>query len=816
VNTHNRQQQALRLRPIAFAITAALGSYYPHGLQAQQTANNDVIEELIVTATRRSNTVQDIPINITAIRGNDLEERRLVGLNEISRLVPGLQVVDRGPRDSVTDLIARGLNSSGLGPGFSSDSVGVYVGDVPLALDLKTHDLERVEVLIGPQGTLYGSGTLTGAVRYIPVKPRDEFEFSFRGTAMALDHSDGFGSDLGFTFNAPLGDSNFAIRASIDVLDDPGYIDYPFVVREAGVSDPDPDFSDPADVAANLRRVEDASGEDAFSGRIALRWTPTANIDTTLTYYYQDSEAEGRTVANVEVFENVDVGKYESAARYEEPFDNENELFALEIIADLGFAELTSATGLSTYTGLGQRDQTDLLIDFQYGYEFFPTFSSFTREDEDEEIFSQELRLVSSGTGPLNWIVGMFYSDSEQELYSREFTPGFDQFAVDNFGGVALRPDALEYISIDFIDQKEQALFGEVGYEFADDWEITLGARLYEFEVGAVGGFGLPLYDTVFLGEPADEVFVNFDSNETDDSGTLLKLNLAHDFTNDVLGYVTISEGYRIGGLNAISLCTPEQIASGEQELCALQSERSYTADTTTNYEVGVHSTLADGRLMLNAAVYYIDWEDAQIDDTTENGSLPITSNAGKARSKGLELAADWRLGDHWQLTGTFAYNEAELAETALDALGDSLTGPLVTPAGSRLPGSPEVQGSLSLLYTTALRNGWSFDVRYGVSYMGDIANSLGAEQFASVEPWGGEIIPSYTLHDLTIGIASDQWTAALFVDNLTDEYAITGTRTSRRLLAENRGLINGLPLRTYGYYVGRPRTAGLRFTYDF
>ncbi|MGD8809453.1 MAG: TonB-dependent receptor plug domain-containing protein, partial [Gammaproteobacteria bacterium] len=160
------------MRPVAYAITAALGSYYPHALQAQ-AADNTVIEELIVTATRRANTVQDIPINITAIGGNDLQSQRLIGINEISYQVPGLQVIDTGPRDDVVDIIARGLNTSGLGPGFSSDSVGVYVGEIPLAIDLKTQDLERVEVLMGPQGTLYGSGTLGGAVRYIPVKPRD-------------------------------------------------------------------------------------------------------------------------------------------------------------------------------------------------------------------------------------------------------------------------------------------------------------------------------------------------------------------------------------------------------------------------------------------------------------------------------------------------------------------------------------------------------------------------------------------------------------------------------------------------------------------
>jgi outer membrane receptor protein involved in Fe transport len=800
------------------------------------------LEEIVVTATRRANSIQDIPINITAIGGNDIAEQRLYGLNEISYLVPGLQIIDRGPRDDVTDIVARGLNTSSLGPGFSSTTVGTYVGEIPMPIDLKTQDLERVEVLIGPQGTLYGAGTLGGAVRYIPAKPRDEFEFSVRGTAMSLDHSDGFGSDVGFTVNAPLGDSNFAIRASVDLLDDPGYIDYPYVVRESGVSEPDPDFSDPAEVAANLRRVEDANGEDTLSGRIALRWMPSNNVDATLTYYYQDMEAEGRSLANVESF---GTGRYEAAYRYEEPFDIEKDLVALEIIADLGFAELTSATGMSSYTGLGQRDQTDLLLDFEYGYELFPTFSAFTREDENNDILTQELRLVSTGTGRLNWIAGLFHYNLEEHLESREFTPGFDQFAVDNFGGVQLRPDSLEYIEVTDVDRTETALYGELSYEFAQDWEVTLGARLYEFEDKVSGGFGLPLYDTVFLGASPDATFesISFASNQTDDSGSLLKLNLSHYFRDDILGYLTISEGYRIGGLNAVPECTPEQLTSGNQELCATADEILIEADTTTNYELGVHSTLANGRLTLNAALYYIDWDDIQIDDTTVNGSLSITSNGGKARSQGAELSADWRINSNWRLGATLAFNEAELAERAgrlVDdgagnvsvengILGDGGTGALVTPAGARLPGSPELQGSVTLAHNRSLNNGWELNVRYAINYMGDMVNSVGAGQrFPDVEAdplwdpmfdlanWGGELIPSYTLHNLTIGVSHDQWTAAFFVDNLTDEYAITGTRTSRRFLPANRGLINGLPLRNYGYYVGRPRTAGLRFTWDF
>ena len=804
------------VNPLATAVAAIFGSTYCANALAQ-----DGIEEIIVTASRRATSVQDAPINITAISGTTIRDQRLVGLDEIARLVPGLQVIDRGPRFETTDIVVRGLNTSSLGPleFVGDDTVATYLGEIPLAVDLKTNDLERVEILIGPQGTLYGSGTLGGAIRYIPRKPQNEFEAEIRVNTFALGESDGLGADVGFTINLPINDT-FAFRASVDYLDDPGFIDYGFLVQEAGVSNPQPDFNDPADVAANLRRVEDANGEETLSGRLALRWTPASYpVDATLTYYYQDVDAEGRTLAHVESF---GTSRYESGLRYQEPNNIRNELLSLEVIADLGFAELTSATGFSDHFERGQRDQTDLLLNFEFLYETFPTFSAFTREIVDEETLTQELRLVSTSDGPLSWIGGFFYSKIEHHGTSEEFTPGFDQWAVDNLGGVQLRPDSLEYFRVSDIELKETALFGELSYAFADDWEVTLGARFYEFEQTNTSGVAFPLFDTVFFGDPPDLINPILETFSAEDDGSLFKLNIAHKFDDDILGYLTVSEGYRRGGLNAVSACTAADIAAGTAMNCALPDELLIKADTTTNYELGVHSTLAGGSLILNGAIYFIDWSDIQVGDTTINGSLPITSNGGKAESKGLEVSANWRINDNWNLAGTYAYNQAELTEPTSTLLGDGFTGQLLTPAGSRLPGSPEQQGSLSLSYATTLDNGLGLNVRYGVVYTGDILNSIGATEEPSVLPWRGEKLASYTLHDLTATLSGDQWRASIYIDNLTDEYAVVGTRDSRRFVEQYRQFsqapnnTSGFLLRSYGQYIARPRTAGVNFTYLF
>jgi outer membrane receptor protein involved in Fe transport len=372
-----RAAAVLRRQPLGLAIAAALASTFAVPGQAQPADT----ETIIVTATRRELSVQDIPLNIAAFDDSLLEAREISDLAELGRNVPGLYVIDQGKRSS-NSIVVRGLN---LNPFASAeflgnsggDTVSTYVGEVPLYIDLSLSDIERVEVLLGPQGTLYGAGTLGGAIRYIPRKPEfDETSVIARGSAFSLSHSDSMGFRGGATFNVPFGD-NLAFRASIDRYDDPGFIDTPYLVRQPGVSDPEP--NSPALVAANLFREEDVDSEETTSARVGLRWQPGDNVDATFTYHHQNMDVGGRTQNHRLAF---GTGLYESATRYAEPSERTNELLSAEVIADLGFAELTSATGWSKYDEVGQRDQTDLLLTLEYSYEAFPTFSAFTREIE--------------------------------------------------------------------------------------------------------------------------------------------------------------------------------------------------------------------------------------------------------------------------------------------------------------------------------------------------------------------------------------------------------------------------------------------------
>lgn len=787
-----RNNSTFRISTLSAAIASTL-------MSGQTTAQDGMLEEVIVTATRRAASVQDIPLNITALGSDLIQRERLSDLSDIARRVPGMTVVDQGPR-SGNILTVRGLNvdslnaSENVSGNGGGDNVGVYVGEIPVYIDLKLNDMERVEVLIGPQGTLYGSGTLGGAVRYIPNKPStDETSLELRGDVYDLNEADDVGYEGGGTINIPIIEDRLAFRGSLDYVDDPGFIDYNFLVREAGVSNPQPDFNNPDEVRANLKKKADVNTEETWSGRAALRYTGD-RLDGTLSYYYQDMEIGGRQINHKDSFDTDD---YEAAHRFEEPSERKNELIALELVADLGFAELTSATGYSEYNENGNRDQTDLLLDGGYGYEFFPTFSAFTREDQKEERFNQELRLVSTGDGPLNWIVGGFYNDFKIDQLFEEFAPGFDQFALDEGFGIQLRPDSLEFYQTVDNEVTETAVFGEVGYQITDAWQVTVGTRWFKFEDDITISVAFPLADTIYGGAPPDSIFPSVDSGDGDDDDIIYKFNTSYDFTDDIMGYLTISEGYRLGGINPFAPCSDD--AEEGQKACVLPDEEAYKSDTTTNYELGVHSQFGDN-ILFNSSLFYIDWDDIQVGDITENGSIPILSNGKSARSMGVEMSGQWYITDALSVMGSYAYTDAELSDDA-PGLINGVDGE----DGDRLPGTPEHQGFLAVNYGLSLRDGSQLDFDWSMTATSDVITKVGERDF-------GESLDGYTLHRVSTTWFKDSWTISLYADNVFDEYAETGVRLDSSYVRS----VEDFDLRRYYHNVVRPRQVGMRFVYNF
>ncbi len=765
------------------------------------------LEVIQVSATRRSGTVQEAPLNITALDGDILGDQNISELADIARWVPGLNITDQGGR-SGSPIIVRGLNTNSSGPDSDGGTVATYINEIPVTVDMRLVDVERVEVLIGPQGTLYGAGTLGGAIRYILKAPElDYFSGEIYGDVFQNKESSSVGGEGGFIVNVPLIEDELAVRASLNIYEDPGFIDYNYLVKEPGVSLTDPDFTDSTAVDDNVKQAKDANGETTTSARVSLRWKPSDTFEATLNYFYQNQDSEGRSIVHYNALNESNslsdvVGKYESAYRYTEPREKEDQLLSLELKADLGFAELVSATGISTFEAEGQRDQTDLLIRLDYGYEEFPAFSAFTREEDDRDTFTQELRLVSQSDSDFSWIAGLFYNKIELDSTSKEFTPGFGQFAVDEFGGAQIRPDELEFFQADTSEITESAIFGEIAYQVTEKLDVTLGVRFYEYDIEAKSAVDFPLFNTLFDGAAPDAINLEFEPNNAGDDGNLLKFNAKYQFTDTVMAYATVSEGYRIGGSNPIAIC-PDPIPDN-QSGCVSPDNKFYEADTTTNYELGFKSTWFSNKFHFNAAIFNVDWDDAQVTGATDVGQLPFISNAGSANSKGIEISSRAILSDSLTAFATFAYTQAELTSD-VPALfnADGTDG---GEDGDRLSGSPERQFSLGINYQTEVFGDKTLDINYGLTAQSDIITKIGLHD-------DGETLGGYALSNISAKLTADAWSTTLYVDNLFDKYAVTSVRRSTADITS----ANGADIqRNYGRFINKPLTVGVKFNYKF
>lgn len=782
---------------LSSALTLSVNSYAEKTVKMPVVAGIEVIN---VTASRRASTVQEAPLNITALDGDVMKDQNITQLSDVARWVPGLSVADQGGREG-SPIIVRGLNTNSSGPESDGGTVATYIGEIPLVIDMKLIDVERVEVLIGPQGTLYGAGTLGGAIRYLPNKPiLDETSGSIYGDIFTLSASDDLGGEGGFVFNTPLIDNELAVRFAVNYLDEPGYVDYNYVLREAGVSLPDPDWSDIDAVNSNLKQVKDANFEQTTTAKAMLRWQPSDVFDATFSYFYQKQDIGGRSIVHNDSLSDNNrlsavLGKYESGYRYQEPRKKEDTLVSLEMTADLGFAELTSATGYSEFEAHGQRDQTDLLIRLDYSYEEFPGFSTFTREINEAENFTQEVRLVSTSDSALSWIVGGYYNQYESLFDTREYTPGFDQYAVDNMGAVQLRPDSLEYVSVDKTKVTESALFGEITYGVTDKLTLMLGARFYQYDVVAQSDADLPLLNTIYDAS-YDPTLIDLALKQykAGDSGSLFKVNASYQFSADVMGYVTVSEGFRIGGSNGIAAC--DEDLGQQQSVCAQPDELLYAPDTTTNYELGFKSTWFSNQLHFNAALFMVEWKNAQIEGATVVGQQPYISNAGAAEASGIEISSRAMLTDSLTAYATYAYTNAELTSDAAD----------IGLVGDRLPGSAEQQFSLGASYFTEVFGSTGLAINYGLTYQSDVYATVGLRN-------NGEALPGYALSNMSARFSEDVWSVTFYVDNMFDKYAYSSVRrTAGDITTANGANIQ----RNYGHYLVTPRKIGARFEYLF
>jgi len=768
--------------------------------------------EIVVTGTRRSTTIQDTPINITALSPETLQNQQLDDLRDLGAFVPGITIVDTGPR-TAGNIIARGLTATAGG---GSGAVGSYLGDIPLFLDFKLTDIERVEVLLGPQGTLYGRGTLGGAIRYIPARPdTSDYSLQVRTRGYMLSHSDGFGYTGEATLNAPIITDVLAFRSATGYYYDPGFIDYPYVLRTPGVSRPQPGpvsnpLGTPEQQAANFDRLEDLNFEKTFSTRNQLGLT-VGDIRAYFTYAYQRTKTGGNQSTTAGI---VGEGRYESAKRYREPADRRSNLAAVELQLPLfGIAELVSASGWTKTKRHTVGDVTDLLLDLDYDYELFPNFSGYTTGTGKTDQFNQEIRLVSTHGGPISWILGGFYNNERAHSDSVETIPGYAAWANIN------RPDDAEYVSTTFTRNKEKAVFGEVTAEITDSWQVTGGLRYFKYDAYIIGGTDTPLTRGGQTRMPYPSLTVNpsrLREGSTDDDGFVWKANTSYKFTPDLMAYFTYSTGYRIGGVNRIAPCILP-INPDVQNLCALPNELSFGPDETTNYELGLRGEFFQRRLQANLSVFQVDWSGIQLGSSTFYGNIGITANAGGARSKGVDFSFSARPFPRLSLSGNYSYLDARLTVDAPGLIavkrgspediagGGASDGKVDALAGDRLPGSARHTGSLGVTYTAPVGDN-EIAINWTATYTGDRLTEPAARG-------GGEKMPDFLMNRASIMFKSDQVDFGLYATNIFDTYAITGIGSdlTRRYIV-NDGVVG----RYYTRTIAQPRVVGLEMRFKY
>lgn len=753
---------------LASFCAAALGAT---GVSAEES----VIEEIIVTATKRAARIQDVPFSINAQTQEDIQRSGAQNLEDLSRNVAGLAVQNLGPGQSQVSI--RGVSAGQIirdQPGVK-EQVGIYLDESVISLslftpDLDLFDLNRVEILRGPQGTLFGSGSVGGTIRYITNQPdMQEFGGTIEAELNTLSDGDSGGHVKGVV-NIPLADGKAALRLVGYTTEYGGFID---ALGEAGYV------------------KDDINSGNRTGGRIALAFAPTENLTITPRVIFQKVEADGFNRQEVfNLFANpytttrpaIQLGEREQYLLLGEDFEDETTIIDVTVQWALDNFDLTYVGSLTNREILVSRDASALTGSVSVnplGGAGFPESSALLpsnlRDTTELDQVTHELRLSSNSEGQLQWLVGMFYSDTEREYTQRLPTPGYDAVTDTALGegtsdavanGFPLNSPYNADLPYDF---QQIAYFGEITYDVSDRLHLTAGVRYYDFEETrrfTSGG-----------------LFANGDdqTDKTTSDGFTPRVMLSYDMNESTVFNAQASQGFRMGGANDplnVGLCSADDVVT-------FGGYPTYDDETLWNYEAGIKSRFANG-ITLNAAVFYADIEDLQVTQDAGSCSSRVVFNVSEAHSTGVEIELTAQPIDGLKLSLAASILEAEFDSDVLKSDGTPLGG---MEEGNRLPSVPEYQfaGTATYSFPFEMIAGAEAYVSVTVHHIGDRFTQpgdqvAGAGDFISNLAFGGatglevtsidlELDP-YTIINLRAGIVNNLWEAVLYVNNVADENA--------------------------------------------
>ncbi len=761
-----------------------------------------VTEEITVTSRLREESLQDVPFSIIAPIEEVLRARGVENLEGVAANVPGFTVQSLGQGQS--QVAMRGVSAGQIvrdQPGVK-EQVGIYLDDSVISLSLFTPDIDlfdmsRVEVLRGPQGTLFGSGSLSGTVRYISNQPElgsndSVAEFSLNSV------SDGdLGGSAKAAINVPFGETA-AMRFTGFYTSFGGFIDA---------------------IQPDLSVNENYNSNETFGGRLAFRFQPNERLTITPRLTYQEVNSDGRNQADLyNILGNpftttrpqIDPDEREQVNQFDEPFTDEFLLVDLNISYNLGSMLLTSITSFTDRDILAVRDAGALTSSITGGSIGLPasvyTLDSPLDDATTATAFTQELRLAG-GNDTLDWLGGVFYSTSEREYAQSLFVGGFQAATGIPTQGLAAPVDVLFYSDLSY-EFEQLALFGEVTWKVSENFNLTGGLRYYDFEESRK-----QIFDGIFGNDNNGTSLVSSPGSTSAD-GIVPRVIADFKLTDTTSLNAQVSQGFRLGGINDplnVPLCTP-------QDLQTFGGHDAWDDETLWNYEVGSKSTIMGGKGTFNVAAFYMDITDLQATVTAGSCSSRVIFNVPSSHSAGLEFEFAAAPTDNWDFSISASYADSKLDSTltSTDANGNvSVIAGIED--GNRLPTVPKFQGVAALTYQWKTGSDWLGYTTGTYQYVGsrftqigDQAAGFGTVNLRSFGPVGiggpftqntftfDPELPAYDLINLRLGFLNQRWDVAVFVNNVTDENA-------RLSLDQERGTRARV-----GYLTNQPRTIGI------
>jgi iron complex outermembrane recepter protein len=809
---------------VAAAVAVALGQLASTAPVFAQTAGNVAagnieLDEIIVSAQRRDQRITDVPYNITAVGSENLTASGVTSGNDLTKVVAGLGNFASGPADAFgeNNFSLRGLRTSSAEPSslpkLAVSSVSTYYGDTPVFFNVLLKDLERVEVLRGPQGTLYGSGAQAGAIRFIPKRP------SFDGTSGEVNASTGITQEAGNpnysadgVINLPLAE-NLALRVSAAYVRQAGFIDQVNLFQLDSNGVPVPSVAGDLTSGPVIAPIKkDTNSWDQWLVRSAGRYQPSDWLDLEVAYLHQETNSDDYQASNpayqggprdisLGFFPNAPYqtrpgGKYVNTQPELQPVKAKTDLVTGTAAFDLGFAEFSSIT--SHYrTKTSSQSNGDTIYQnptgfpFSAFYNFYPRFIATVPYSGKDTGFTEELRLVSQGDSAFSYVLGAYYQRQEKNATVSAVMPGVQAYTN---AICAVVPNPLPYCfsaatpalpDLAFSAQqdslnKEKAVFGELSYEITDSWQVTGGMRVFKSTQDFSNYQVYPFFGNIFgywdgVAQPSSQG-ASQRGGSASASGTVFKVNTSYAIDPDNKVYFTYAEGFRRGGANPLS---------GTGATASLPEFFTWKPDFTTNYEIGIKGRTLGRRLTYALSLYHIDLKDFQFEGFTPN-SYTAVFNGGKAKTEGLELEASFRATPKLTLSGSYTLTNTKVPEavvirdlgprTLVDGTIDPgdiiVNGGASVAAGSKLPGISKHSANAAIDYEIPLAGDSGVILHTNASYRSKQNNGI------AIASTNFTVLPSVFTADARITYDSGKgWSGSLFVTNLTNAFGSAGTQ---------------------------------------